>query len=181
MSSAQNPYQCPQCKSDDTQRVAVLVDMGTNRGALGGLAVNTNFDLGVGGGVSGSASELARKFAKPKPPSRDLTGYEIASAVMIVGGLFVGAAGFGPLLEGGLGVLFGLPVVGLGGALLYFGIYRLSYPSQETIKQRQAASAAYQDKLARWNRSFLCKRCGWTFLGPEPPIRAEVAPTPPGK
>lgn len=181
MNSA-NHYQCPQCKSDDTQRIAVLVDMGTSRGVLGGLGVNTNLDLGVGGGVMGSASELARKFAKPKEPSRDLTSYEIISAVLIVGGLFIGSAGLGPLLDGDpKGVLIGLPIMGLGGFLLWYSIQRLASPSPETLAQRAAAKAAYQQQLAQWNRAFLCKRCGWSFLGPEPPIQAQVAPTPPAE
>lgn len=92
-------YQCPQCGSDNTQRLSVIHEQGTSQGKISGMSISSDLSVGVGGGTIGHQSELAKKFAPPKLETDQFTGQ------MMVAGCFCTL-----LLPCGLGSMFLLPI-----------------------------------------------------------------------
>jgi len=144
-------FTCPQCKSTNVQRASLIFKQGTSSIQL----MSTSLGLGAGGGhlaVGGAEtatsgrqqSLLAQQLAPPKKKDQAGGGclLTIGAALLIFGFL------------GGEHVMIPLLVIGV--PLAVGGFWAM-----------QRASAFNKDeyprRVATWERSFLCLRCGHSF------------------
>jgi hypothetical protein len=143
---------CPTCDSDNTQRLSIIYG--------GGLTAVDTSTVGVGAGISGGGlgggigvagtrgthqTALSRQVAPPKRIS--MFNVSILPAI----GFFVGLG----ILDGA--VLFGLIWMALvlaGTAWVWTGTWR--YNTQ-----------VWPQKIEKWNRQFMCMRCGEVFSLPK--------------
>jgi hypothetical protein len=138
--------QCIKCNSDNTQRLAIVFDAGTQdisatsrTAGVGGISGA----LGLGGSITNtsgvSRSVLAQKAAPPQ--KKKLMALFVVTVIGLLG------------LQGSFFVvLAGLAMVGIGG----YGIYNaLRFNSQNWPKLHQ-----------QWLESWLCHKCGTTYHQP---------------
>lgn len=132
--------ECPQCKSDNTQRLSVIYQSGTQQiqtrsrtyGGVGGSG------FGLGGATTNTSgtqqSYLAQLAAPPKKKP-------LAVAVLLV------LAGIGCCMY--VHALLGVALIGTGAFLGYkaFTFNRDEYPGQYAI----------------WQKSWHCNKCGATY------------------
>jgi hypothetical protein len=76
---------CPSCKSENTQKIEVMVMNGTTSGSSTAIGVTSHLDLGVARIKSSSQTTLASTYVPPKKPVL-MSGYanKIMSRVMFV-------------------------------------------------------------------------------------------------
>ena len=161
-------YRCPQCGSDDTQRLAILHDQGTNRVSLRGMSISTDMSVGIGGGTLRHQSELAKKLAPPRAASWDANPVGALLAIVL---LVSGLAFYALWLEFDrdysrswgvwLGQVLALLVSSLISAASAYGVYyylRLEAPI------RDAKHKKWQRDMAEWQKTYFCKRCGHSYV-----------------
>ena len=140
---------CPQCGSENTQAVQVLLDAGTQRGksatSISGVGIGLGGGLGVGlGSATGSnvqQSDLARRFALPKYP-RDLGPYLFLGIGFLILAAIIGKGAEGC---GGLFVLVGLACV--------IGFFA-------NRKSRKQAQLNWEARRHYLSQAWFCHRCG---------------------
>ena len=139
-------FSCPNCQSENTQAISVLLQTGTVQGAIKGGAVGYSAGGGIGGaGFSGTTSQqtaMARKFAPGPRPS--------AKAWMVLLGIFLAVFGASMGSSGQAGCAAGLIVPGAVLLLVYF-IDRRDIP---------ARAAKWQAAVDFANQGWVCLRCG---------------------
>lgn len=136
--------QCEKCGSDNTQRLQMTYEGGTQDINVKSHTVSVssiNRALGIGGSITKSAgtsqSVLAQKVAPPQ--RRSLKGAFIA----IAAGLFVCSfAGLG-------GTILGLVLIAAG---VYFGYSAIQFNSKE-----------WPDLLKHWTKCWICNKCGHIY------------------
>ena len=131
--------QCPNCNSENTQRLEVVYEHGTQAISTTSKSVGGGFGgtFGVGGvhtSTSGtSQSTMAQKSA---PPVKQKWGYTIA--MMVVGLLcFNGSLGY---------IMFGVALVAAGG----FPLYRAF----------EFNLGQWPNLYQAWKESWVCNKCG---------------------
>ena len=140
---------CPSCASDNTQRFEVVYESGTHfnqsRSGMSGLGVGVGGrGLGVGVGMGSSSTKgVSRSLQAERtaPPEKTNIGKVVIGAI-------AGAALFLIFRDGlfaDIGVAMALGYGVYGAAALYNN------------------SKVYPDRLATWQRSWMCHRCGATF------------------
>lgn len=142
---------CPSCKSDNIQAFPIAYENGTSHSSSASSAVGLGMSggklgIGVGSGTTHttSMSLTAQKVAPPQKATLIL--YAMVAAPGLLGMLFL----FGGIDTGS----FGMGVFGF--AAMAFGVY--------VIKQFQKKQAEYPLKYSQWQRSWLCHKCGGTFM-----------------
>src|ERR1051326_5517177 len=152
-------YRCPRCGSANVAKASLLHEQGISVSARGsvGIAFTGDGDLGfVQGSSRGvSQSELSRRLA---PPVRQSTAGAVAACVLLGGG----AAVIGGLLVG-TWLALSLLVVAVVGAVAIDG------------GRRPISEAEYRQQRAKWDRLYVCSRCGEGFQLPNELRRDEQA------
>jgi hypothetical protein len=159
-------FQCPKCGSDETQRLAVLRDKSTTRTRILGIGGNTDWTFALGGGTVTQQSELARRLAPPKKPGLSDGGFGLKVVILFLGTFCIASLSLSGLFHRPFRLpyfLVGLAGIGLA-AFMGRAAWRYSREHRPMAEQRQReAKATYENKLARWQRSFFCNRCGHIF------------------
>lgn len=131
--------QCPECKSENTQRMRVIYEGGTQSiqttSTSGGVGIGSGFMSG-GGVTTTSGVAQSGLAAKASPPAKSRYWPPIALAIL---GIFLND--WSPFV--------GIPVFG-------FGVYRI----WQTIQFNRTAWPAL---VAAWDKTWMCHRCGHTY------------------
>jgi hypothetical protein len=172
-------YSCPNCGSDQTQKITAIVAAGTSH-AHG--AVSTTSLLSAQGGFGsayseGSAhsthsTELATKLAKPVPQPIRILGPLLGWFILAVLGtvifivIFAGILGllgpFGQRVGAIIHIpIFGFPFYGLVLTALFFISTRSVFRSAG--RAREYNRDIYPVELERWQNEFYCHRCDQIF------------------
>jgi DNA-directed RNA polymerase subunit RPC12/RpoP len=129
---------CPECGSENTQRLSLLVGQGTLATISTGLAVGQGRGGpvgGIGGAIGKTTSELAKLHAAPKRES-----------------VF-----WAPILIAALGAALSLAVGAWAvWAAAAFALWGLFSAASYNIR-------SYPAEAARWANSYLCLRCSHPF------------------
>ncbi len=139
-----SPTKCSKCDSNNTQSFEMAWQTGTSGGTIkagtigGGTA---GFGVASTSGKTSSQSLLAEQLAPPTPPTTNaLAVFGLPVAGFIVGLLQIPILGTAPVVL--------LPLVGFVGGIVI---------SQSQIKK---AMPAFEKLYARWQRSWICLKCG---------------------
>jgi len=166
--TAPDSIHCPDCASENCQRVQVMHDMGTSK--LSGRAFSTGgVGLGIGAAltsISGTAQhKLAAECAPPVvPPECPPAGAGAKfGACLIAGGLgsfvlpfLMDTASFAARVPWFLG--FGGVAVVSGLSLIYF----CDVPRQNEMKRLRQSRQA--EAYAEWQSKFICLKCGRVWI-----------------
>jgi len=137
--------QCPKCGSDNTQRLEVIFDGGTQSIKTKSNTTGAGFGgaFGVGGAVTStsgtSQSTLAQKAAPPAKKSLKWPIFGILS-------------GLGSFTYGGFGILLGLILIGVS---IHFG-----------LKVKRFNSTEWPGLYQHWSESWMCHKCGNIYHQP---------------
>jgi hypothetical protein len=143
---------CPKCDSDSTQSFKMAYETGTSHGRVRMAGITESGEIGLAGGGVSSQSVLARSV---RPPAKiDGTFFAIVGVVLVVAVFFLSAYIALVLGLGFWSILVGL--VGAAGAGLI-----VNQSAGQTIKK---ADAEYENAIFRWTRSWICLRCGNSWL-----------------
>ena len=139
--------QCTKCNSDNTQRLEVVFENGTQNINTNSHSAGAGFggSFGVGGvttKTSGTSQSIVGGKAAP-PPEKS---YKWPAIFMFIGFCFAGSgAGF-------TSYAVGLPIIAIGG---FFGYRAFQYNSTEWPPLYQL-----------WQESWLCNKCGTIYHQP---------------
>lgn len=155
-------FSCPDCGADDTASFPSVYAAGTRSVSIAGVGINGFGDIGVGSGSAVSQSGLAAFTAPPRRRS------ELSVLMLgILGGAgafaaFVGASNCSKAYAGTLYSLVFLGVVCLG----------LSACGLQAFRRARAYNAeVWPGLIASWEKRWICRRCGSTFVpDPDPPM-----------
>jgi hypothetical protein len=147
---------CPQCASDQTQKITAIVSSGTTHSvgrtnSMGVGSVGGKLAVGSSSGTtrSTSTSELAKKLAAPLKKSEAL----IVPFVLIMvffGWIPIAMMGFfGYLVAGGLG----------------YWLYTSLKKKSDAAKLHN--NTVFQDEFLTWDKGFYCHRCEHSFVPSE--------------
>lgn len=141
-------FACPRCGSDQIQALSLVHNAGsiTGRTVGGALGITAGGDVGYlgGSGVTSSRSALAVRAAPPQPEATD--GLIGLAALLLLGGLILGA--YWEMM---------VPAAGIGLVLAAAVWYR-----KVTGPDRYNRDV-YPGLVERWRRTFMCGRCGEFF------------------
>lgn len=164
-------FNCPNCESENTQRIANIYSSGTtstttnNFGAINGMSVNTAGDVGViGGNTHGSSTTksqtaMASQFS---PPSKQDDTFRYPWALMKgigVGLVSVGIIGF--FLSLVLPEILRLAVQLCIFCLVIYKFYKAEKSRSDECKQYNATE--YVKRLKEWESRFFCHKCSHVF------------------
>jgi len=135
---------CPNCGSDNTQRLEVIYDSGTSNINTTGVTSGVGLARGLGGGAavtktSGVSRTTMAVKAAPPIKKKWIFLALIAFVVLLVG-ISSGSIG---------GILFGVGLAGGAGYLCY----------KMSIYNNHVWPGLYQT----WLRSWMCNKCGATY------------------
>jgi hypothetical protein len=142
---------CKNCDSENTQKLSLIYESGTNNISTNSKTVGVGFGggaIGIGSALTNtsgtSQSILAQKVSPPKKNS-----YLLAVFVMIIGALFLCNLHELNIKE----TVFGL----MGIFLLGFGIkiFRVNY---------RYNSSTFSKKHLEWTKTWHCNKCGNKYL-----------------
>jgi hypothetical protein len=165
-------YSCPQCSSEQTQRVDVIHASGfsTSLGVGGGAALGDG-GLTPGLGVFGSTKQtaLSKKFAPPKMPKlRDAYSESVAGGA--IAAIVVGLPVYVVLYVVGQ---YAWPSIAppqvamVVAALCAIAPARRAYRYVQTWgigRNNPEITAQYERAMALWKSLWFCHRCGCTFV-----------------
>ena len=132
------PWNCPQCESENTQKLSLAVESGTHKTSSGGVGLGlTGAGLGVIGGKTRgrSVSKTAQKYAEPEKAP-------------IIGGFF--AALF---FAGIAAAFFGWQAFQIG---FWIAVILTAFAIFYNLK-------VYPTEKAEWDSKFICLRCSAIF------------------
>jgi hypothetical protein len=151
---------CPHCGGGDLRNLRLLHEIGTSTGTSSTTAAGIGF-IGDSWGAAGARAttsrvdqtNLARRVAPPEHPSSGCATYAgcagfIAFFVLVTNGAILAPGAYGhpiPVLLLLLGILFAI----------YWWRVRPNHA---------AALEQWQADCERWERSYLCMRCGRTSV-----------------
>lgn len=142
-------FQCTSCGSGDIQRLAMIYEAGTSvidtttRGTVAGAGIGGSGSLGLGGGVTShrtTGTQMTALASRAAPPEKAKVFLWVFLG-WLVGVLL--AAAFKSITA------FLLPIAGA----CYLAWRGSRYNSK-----------VWPDLKAKWDRSWLCHRCGSTFV-----------------
>lgn len=141
---------CPKCESENTQRLEVAFNNGTQNISTtsnsAGVGIGSGGKIGFGGGVtktSGQSQSVLAQQAAP-PVKKSYKWPAIGAFFGILGGL----SGLGDMST----VVTGLAILGVGAFSGYVCYSRFQFNSQEWPKLYQ-----------HWSESWLCHKCGGIY------------------
>jgi hypothetical protein len=150
-------YNCPSCNSENIQRAAVLVSLGSKKMGATTVGVGVGSSgINAGIGLTGGSiiSELAAKLSPPIKPLPDQWKYIAFHSVLFIISVYVFFYFNAGDTAGGFIAL----------CLLIFCIYQGYFRWFPSWKQKQALlEEEYSHALAQWERTFFCLRCGTSF------------------
>jgi hypothetical protein len=148
-----NNTTCNKCAATNTQRVAMAYSSGTSNAKLTGLTFSEGDSFGVVSGKSTSQTLLARQLRPPTGPS-----YIFNTAVAAFG-----AIGAGVLMFLSFAICFGN--VGYSFLAAFFGAIMVAGVAfWQLDKNFKSQEAKYKRELWRWQNSWVCLRCGNTWM-----------------
>lgn len=140
---------CPVCRSTDVRRVSLIFKHGTSTLNLSGSTLGIGAargHLGIGVGETATSGSQQSLLAQELAPPRMRRPEDGRWLLML--GVTVSLIGLSGTWGGGA-IVFGLFIALIGGALF----------KQATDWNKRE----YPELQARWERSFLCLRCGGQF------------------
>ena len=142
---------CPKCACADTQSYEMAYQTGTSSGRINTLSYNADVGfIGTGGTVT-NRTMLASQVSPPVASDETveiLVGFVLSIILLTITSIFLFSV---------IGVLgFPLGFVIIGG--LVFGLYKLTKPT------RQKNKLNYEQNIAKWSRSWICLRCGASWI-----------------
>lgn len=126
-------YQCPNCKSDNIQKISLAVMKGTNSVSFFGLGGGNG---GAGGGGAFGTSQTVLAEAHSPPVKRRMFWWGLGAFFFAPGAITTG--------NGFFIIVALMCAAGLGYAMYY-------------------NSAVYEDELREWNAKWICQRCACVF------------------
>lgn len=148
---------CPSCGTQDVRKVSVAYEMGVEKTRSktifgGGLLSIFGPMLGVGGAITRGTNETlqAQRLAPPQK-SRP-----ILSAFLV----FLGLGMFGEIPVMILGWIIGKPGLVIGSILWLIAVFLL--PALILV-QGVSRNRRIPGQLEKWNKLFICDRCGEVF------------------
>ena len=183
---APNPFQCPKCSSDHTQKLSVIYDSGTTNARsktfAHGVAINPDLSLtpvlGSLGTNTLSQSELARRLSPPVLPSKEsgevyFVHFVAIAAVCVSFGLMMAAVDSTRAATEKVAFIIGIVFfLGFGIVFAIYG-FSLDKTANESLTRKLGT---YQKHLADWRASVFCHRCGHVYI-PES-LREKPQPRP---
>ena len=144
-------FKCPQCGSDNCEKVSVLYDKGIfNLTTKGSFSSRKILSLGLVYGEFNSNTEqkskLASKLEPPKPKDVGIA-YKLLSIGSLVGVAFL--SNFLKISRLGNLILF---ATGIGLVICFV--------RQKRKMQREYERKVYIPQKGKWSRSYMCNRCG---------------------
>lgn len=144
-------YDCPDCKSQNTQKVEIAYQTGKSDFSGTQKGKSLELSMGDGLGVSGSKGSFSGTqqslFSKSIEPPQPKTGLLTASIIFIIFGvilILIGSSTTAINLAIGIGVLFYL-------------LHKIFNPSKEE----------YNKEMELYKKKFICLRCGNIFIPKE--------------
>jgi hypothetical protein len=138
--------QCSKCSSDNTQRLEVVYESGTQNINTRSNSVGVGFSgkLGVGGATTKTQGTSQTTIAqKASPPSKK--PFKLGIAAAIFGMFFLGSGSLGA-------VAFGVAIIAGGGYMIYSA---MTYNKTE-----------WPPLYKYWQESWLCNKCGSIYHQP---------------
>jgi len=139
---------CPYCESEDCKKVSLVYESGTSAGSFTGVGAGvggSSGGLGAGGAAFGGKTStqtlLARRLAPPPDP-QNVGAMAVFAGFIAILALIYSVSG-DSVSSFGLGVAAVLGVLAIGAGISYAG-----------------QKKGYPQKLARWQGSWICLRCG---------------------
>lgn len=158
---------CPDCGSDNCQRMQMVHDMGTSKSRGSGLGTG-GVGLEIGTAITSlfgsSQSNLAAQCA---PPKKDDTSASLVAQVMWVLVAIVGlcAALFSLVSVGDAERALGAWIVfGFGTVVLIFAVYMANGCVSEINEASRLAQENWERALAEWQKKFICLKCGQIWI-----------------
>ncbi len=156
-------HACPNCNSDDTSTLKMVWMSGTSdiQSKMTGVGVGvTGHGLGIGAGVGktkGTSKTLLSQAAQPPLPPK----YTEALVVALLAGLGVAFFLFMGLLsdassDGEIGVVYEWTIM-IAASAVAVAVYKVTSKSNANSKK------AYENRLAEYERQWICLRCGSKF------------------
>jgi hypothetical protein len=139
---------CPRCDSENTQSFQMAYQTGTSKLLM--IGISEGGGLGLGGGKNQSA--LAKSVKPPEPPSS--VGESIALIILLVVGFNILGAALMLLIDPFIGIFV---AVALTIAVAIFGAIKSRSGKDKGQRQFHLATD-------RWRRSWICLKCGGTWL-----------------
>jgi hypothetical protein len=172
---------CPHCKSDQTQKVSVICEAGTQHEnkttfasgfAMGDRLLDITPIFGSGKSISTVQSTLALRLGMPNPPKKDtsqLTCAQIAALFLTFLGSWMiiqlMANGFGHTADDSPKDSFVMIYLIISLVLAFISCWLVTKGMQPGNDARyREAQIAYQTQYDQWQHSFFCHRCGQTFI-----------------
>ena len=144
---------CSKCSSPDTQRVAMAYSSGTSCGHVSAVTYSGGDNFGVVGGNTTVQTLLAQQLRPPEEPP-----FVVFLLTAVVGSIVAAVVIFFAVALTTGTDMYGYLASGVGGAVTFgFGLWRLD-------KSYNKIAAQYKKDTWRWNNSWICLRCGNTWL-----------------
>jgi MFS-type transporter involved in bile tolerance (Atg22 family) len=145
-------HNCPQCGSENTSTFAMINRGGTTTGSFG--AVSYGLNAGVIGtkGKTSNQSVLAQQTAPPPKAGRGAGVYVLAG--------FAGLVGYG--LINAILNMFGYELISVMGLVVFAVVSFIAYVFLD--KHERAKTSEWEDEMQTWNNSWMCLKCGFTFI-----------------
>lgn len=142
---------CPKCESENTQRLEVAFQGGTQNISTtsnsAGVGIGSGGRIGFGGGVTKTSGQSQSILAQQaSPPAKQSYKWPVISILFFSGLVNILAESF--IGKNG-GAVAGLAVMGISGYLIYS---RFQFNSKEWPKLYQ-----------HWSESWLCHKCGGIY------------------
>jgi hypothetical protein len=138
---------CPSCGSDNTQRLEIIFEQGTNNiETTSKTKIRPTFSVlsTAKAKTRTSGVSMSKSAQKAAPPAK--RPYKVPAIVLLVG-LVVLSRSLNPFSA--LGLLLSLAALGVGGFLLFTAI--------------QFNRTSWLEEYATWEKGWMCNKCGNTF------------------
>lgn len=152
-------YVCPKCGSDNIQNARLLYESGTSTSrssgqVIGAAGLGTGDVTLIGGGTISSKKHQTLLAARHGPPKlqEDQDGFPIFCFLCSAGALIGAFAAFAQNSH-----LFGVILLLTVGGLLAVAV---KLTNSKNARQ-QKLNADFRGRLAKWEESFLCLKCGY--------------------
>ncbi len=139
---------CPKCNNPDVRRFSLLHKQGSTDSVTSTTGIGLSgggLGIGVASSRGTNVSQLAQETA---PPQQKPLGWPVFVALISVYGLMNSISAAGLADSGGVFVV----TLVVSGILIH--------------QRRQHNSEVFPGLMARWERSFMCLRCGEQFQAP---------------
>lgn len=157
---------CPRCQCADTQSFHMAYQAGTSKGTVNVMSYNPDIGITSSGGAVSNQTMLAKQVS---PPTLDGADNGVLAAVLLTIVSFtilfpIMAVLFSPIFKAdndfiNLTALLASFIVT---SIAAFFVARHVY--QAEAKKFESRKVVHQNALAKWSRSWICLRCGSSWL-----------------